>query len=82
MTDTITIPRAVVRQALKPLERADKISGHANNKKVIKAIRSALVPPPPPPPPPPFLVQLNAEWERAWEALQKSDKELQGSRHD
>ena len=39
---TITLPRATVEQALKALEKADKISGYANNKKVITALRAAL----------------------------------------
>ena len=39
---TITLPRAVLEQALEALEKADKISGYANNKKVITALRAAL----------------------------------------
>ena len=34
--------RTAAQQALKALERADKISGYANNKKVITALRAAL----------------------------------------
>lgn len=34
--------RQAAQQALEALERADKISGHANNRKAIKAMRQAL----------------------------------------
>ena len=33
---------ALLRQSLEALERADKISGYANNKKVITALRERL----------------------------------------
>jgi hypothetical protein len=38
----IRADREVMRQALEALERADKISGYANNKKVIAALRERL----------------------------------------
>ena len=34
--------RTAAQQALEALERADKISGYANNKKVITALKAAL----------------------------------------
>ncbi len=42
MTDKVTLPRAVVEQALKALERADKISGYPNNKKAIAKLKELL----------------------------------------
>ena len=42
MTDKILIDRAVVEQALKALERADRIAGYKNNWSETVALRAAL----------------------------------------
>jgi len=38
----VTLQQAAMQQALEALERADKISGHANNRKAIAGLRQAL----------------------------------------
>ena len=42
MTDTITLPRSVVEQALKALEKADRISGYRNNWAEVNSLIAAL----------------------------------------
>ena len=45
MTDTITLPRSVVEQALKALEKADRISGYRNNWAEVNSLIAALAQP-------------------------------------
>ena len=42
MTDTVTMPRSVVEQALKALEKADRISGYRNNWAEVNSLIAAL----------------------------------------
>ena len=42
MTEAITIPRSVVEQALKALEKADRISGYRNNWAEVNSLIAAL----------------------------------------